>query len=201
MKKVLSFVLALMLACVSFAAVAEGAAFDKTKVTGSSLYNYDRFTKEWSIQGVYTKEYSNARVQVALLLFDSFVEDGMGPELRVLFFDKDTQQYDEVTAFRAVVGEKIYCFEELFPGSNSGSVIGGTVLKELCTALIAGGEVAFQIDHTDKYGSSWTGTIDPVDRTALAELIEMTRLLRDSNAWSLDATPEFWDTFFGATME
>lgn len=201
MKKFLCVLLAMVLMCTAFAAVAEAPAFDKSKLTGSELYSYDRFSKEWNIQGSYVKEYRDAQVRVALIVFDSFVEDGVGPELRVRFFDKETQQYDEVTAFRAVVGDKIFCFEELFPGDNSGSVYGGNVLKEFCTALISGQEIAFQIDHTDKYGSSWTGTIDPVDRTALADLIEMAILLRDSNAWSIVQNPEYWDLLFGATME
>lgn len=201
MKKFLCVLLAMVLMCATLLAFAETVAFDKSKLTGSELYRYDKFSREWNIQGHYVKEYRDASVTVSLLLFDVYVEEGWGPEVRVEFFDKETQQYDKVTAFRAIVGEKMFCFESLEEGTNVGYAFGGNVLEALCEALLAGGEVAFQIDHTDKYGTSWTATIDPVDRTDLSDLIAMATLLKNSNAWSASTAPEIMDIIFGATME
>lgn len=205
MKKILCLVLAAVMLCAMVAAsaetVEEAPAFDKSKLTGSELYSYDKFSKEWNVQGSCVKEYRDARVDVALLLFDAYVEEGFGPELRVSYFDKETQTYDKVTAFRAIVGDKIFYWETLQEMTNSGSALSGEVMEAFCEALLTYEEVAFQIDHTDKYGKSWTSTIDPVDSSALAELRTMARLFKDSNAWSINKTPEFWDLICGATME
>lgn len=212
MKKILCMLMTVMLLCTAFAAIAEttgGAtpeateapAFDKLKLTGSDLYHYDKFSKEWNVQGAYVKEYRNAVVKVALLLFDTYVEEGWGPELRVQYFDKDSQTYDEVTAFRAIVGEKIFSWENMQVGTNSSCVISGEVLKAFCQELRAGGAVAFQIDYTDKYGSSWTTTIDPVESSALSELRTMAHLFNNSHAWSIDQSPWINDIMFEASME
>lgn len=207
MKKILCLVLAALLLCTTFAAFAETTtatpAFDKSKLTGSELYNYDKFSKDWNVQGHYIKEYSDATVLVYFLLFDNYVTEGWGPELRVVFFDKEAQHYNQITAFRAIVGEQMFCWETLAASSNRGAgyAFGGDVMKEFANALLSGNEVAFQIDHTDKYGSSWTSTIDPVNYSDLADLRTMARLLNDSNAWYLDSAPALSDYYYGATAE
>lgn len=201
MKKILCLVLAVMMLIASTTALAAVDTFDKSKLTGSDLYHYDKFSKEWNIQGSYFKEYIDARIRVSLLLFDDYVEAGFGPELRVEVFDKENQCYDQVTAIRILVGEKMFSFENLLPMTNNSCALGGTVMEELCNALIAGGEVAIQIDRTDKFGDSWTSTIDPVSRTDLTDLIAMSKLLRDSKAWSVVSDRELNDIIYGATME
>lgn len=148
MKKILCMVLAVMMLIAQTTALAAVDTFDKSKLTGSDLYSYDKFSKEWNIQGTYVKEYSNVRIRIALLLFDDYVEEGYGPELRVEFFDKENQCYDQVTAIRILVGEKMFSFEKLLSTSNNSYAFGGTVMEELCSALIAGGEVAIQIERT-----------------------------------------------------
>lgn len=207
MKKFLCLVLAALLLCATFAAAAETAtetpAFDKSKLSGSSLYTYDKFAKTWNIQAHYVKEYRDATILVYLLMFDNYVTEAWGPELRVVYFDKEAQHYNQVTAFRAIVGEQMFCWEKLAASSNRGAgyAFGGDVLKAFSKALLTGNEVAFQIDHTDKYGTSWTSTIDPVDSTALADLRAMAQLLEDSNAWYVDTSPYVSDYYYGATME
>lgn len=205
MKKILCLVLAMLMLCTTAVALADSVVeepeFDRSRLTGSDLYHYDKFTKEWNVQGSYQKEYSDARVIVCLLLFDTYVENSMGPELRIMFFDKEAQAYDTVTAFRAIVGEKIFCWESLEQGTNGSNAFSGEVMKAFCEALLTGEEVAFQIDHTDKYGSSWTATIDPVDSSALSELRAMAQLLIDSNAWSICPINYLFDIVYGATME
>lgn len=204
MKKVLAILCTIVMLTVSLSALSEVlVAFDKSAVTGSDLYSYDKFSKEWNVGGSYIKEYRDATVAVSLLLWDTYVDEGWGPELRITYFDKENKCYDRVTAFRAIVGETMYSFEDLKKGSNnnSGFAFGGNVMKELMNALISGKEVAFQLDHTDTFGSGWTSTIDPVSYTDLSELIEMAKLMEKSHAWDIDVTPMLSDESVQATME
>lgn len=200
MKKILCMALAILMLCGAVIAMAEGA-FDLSKVTSSELYHYNKFDKTWDFQGSYIKEYSDAAVRIGIVMFNDCVDYGVGPEMRVMVFNKNTQQYYEVTAFRAIVGDKVFRFELLQPYGSSSSLMGGSVLRKFCDALIDGGDVAFQIDYKDSYGTIRSITIDPVDRKDLAELIEMAKLMRDSNAWSCDINPEYWDSVFGAIAE
>ena len=200
MKKYLSVaIMMIMLCCMCCVVLAEESivSFDKEKLTGSPLYSYDKFAKKWNIQGVYIKEYSDARVEVHLLLFSSYVEKEYGPELRVKYFDKENDCYDTVSAFRVIIGETLYSFEKLVEGSAFSCL----TLEKLCNALIDGEAVAFQLVHEDKYGQSWTATIDPVDIENLNELISMAKLLKESNAWSIDPNLSMWDAIYNASVE
>lgn len=205
MKKLLSVLLVVVLLHTSLAAVAETAAeeptFDKTVFSSSELYNYDKFSKEWNVQGAFVRQYSDATVQVALLLFDVYVEEGWGPELRIIFFNKETQTYEKVTAFRVIADDKLFCFETLDEGTNCGYAFAGEIMEQLFETLITAKEVAFQFDHTDKYGNSWTATIDPITDTELAELRAMALLMRDSHAWSINPIAFLNDYLYGATVE
>lgn len=204
MKKLTSVILLLIILCIfCCAAIAEEttSSFDKSKITGSSLYNYDKFSKEWNIQGAYYKEYRDAYVKVVLLLFDAYVEWECGPELRIIFFDKEQNCYDEVTAFRAIVGEKMFSFEKPTVDDNSSSVYSCDTLEAFCNALIDGTEVAFQLDHTDMYGKSWTATIDPVASSDLTELVGMAQLLKNSNAWTISSYGSLSDILYEASIE
>ena len=201
MKKFLCMVLAVLMLVMSVAAVAESPKFDKSKLTGSPLYKYDKFTQKWSIGGAFVKEYSDARVEVQLALFDSYVQNAYGPALQVSFYNKNTGAYDRVIAIRIVVGDRIFCFEKLGNNGAWSYAFGGSVMEELCTELIAGGEVAIQFEHVDKYGTKRLSTVDPVQPYELRELITMAKLLRDSNAWSIDTNKYGSDALYGATME
>lgn len=201
MKKFLCMVLAVLMLVMSVAAVAEAPKFDKSKLTGSPLYSYDKFTKKWNVQGTYVKEYSDVRIEVCFLLFDTYVTEEWGPELRVIVFDKESQSYCDVIAFRAIVGEQMFCWENMRDGTNCGYVFGGEVAGEFAKALQSSEEVAFQVVYTDKYGNTWRYTIDPVDSAALGDLREVSKLLNDSNAWTIDPLPAASDNYYGATME
>ncbi len=216
MKKIISFCLAMLLLCSCAlaevkptakptAAPTAAPAFDQSKIKTSTLYNYDKFDKSWNIQGSYAKNYRDASVEICLLLFDYYVEKGWGPELRLYFFDKEANYYDNVTCFRAIIGEKLYSFERLNESSsaNAGYAFACETMKEFCEALTKAkkGEVAFQIDHTDMYGQSWTATIDPVDMTDLKELIDMAKLLNRSNAWSIVEDLKLQDLMYFASVE
>ena len=187
------------------AAPTAAPAFDLLKIRTSSLYDFDKFDKSWNVQGTYKKNYRDATVEVCLLLFDTYVEKEWGPELRLYYFDKDANHYDNVTAFRAIIGDKLFSFERLNRSSsaNAGYVFACETMKEFCNALIKAkkGEVAFQIDHTDMYGQSWTSTIDPVDINDLKELIAMAKLFNSSNAWSLVEDLEGEDSKYLASVE
>lgn len=220
MKKFISFCLAMLLLC--SCAIAEvkptakptvkptaaptaAPAFDPSKIRSSSLYSYDKFDKSWDIQGSYVKNYRDASVEICLLLFDTYAEEGWGPELRLYYYDKDANRYDNVTGFRAIIGDKMYSFEHLSKSSsaNAGYAFACKTMKEFCSALITAkkGEVAFQLDHVDMYGQTWTSTIDPVDMTDLKELIDMAKLLNRSNAWSIVEDLETEDLRYFASVE
>lgn len=220
MKKLISFCLAMLLLCSNALAEVKptakptfkpttaptaAPAFDQSKIKTSTLYNYDKFDKSWNIQGSYEKNYRDCSMEICLLMFDTYVEKGWGPELRLYYFDKEANHYDNVTGFRAIIGEKLYSFERLSKSSagNAGYAFACETMKEFCTALSKAkkGEVAFQIDHTDMYGQSWTSTIDPVDMTDLKELIDMAKLLNRSNAWSIVEDLEVADLQYFASVE
>lgn len=181
------------------------AGFDQSILAGSAFYKYDKFEKTWNAQASYKKIYNDAEIYVYLMLFDTYVDKGWGPELRVRYFNKDKQGYDTVTAFRAIIGDTIFRFEKMTESSNNNNsyVFACNTLKEFCVALASHpeAEIAFQIIHTDKYGSSWRSTIDPVDNEALRDIIEFAALLNASNAWSTAKAIEIYDDYYGASFE
>ena len=174
--------------------------FDRSVFESSELYSYDKFKKSWTVQARYDKKYSNADVVVWVLLFNSYIEKGWGPELRVQYFDKKNDCYDKVTAFRALVGETLFTFE-LDESTNRGYAFGGSVFRDLLNSLDNASEVAFQLDHTDKFGDSWTLTIDPVAPEDLREIIEIASMLEASHTWENCEYYYSNDFDFNATKE
>ena len=147
------------------------------------------------------KEYSDMRITVGLLLFDAYEDQEIGPELRIRCFDKTNNCYNTVTAFRAIVGETMYSFEALAEYTNWGYAFSCTTLESFCTALITGKTIAFQIHYTDKFGSGWTATIDPVKLEDMQDLIAMAKLLKESGAWTISPYGEINDAIYSASIE
>ena len=179
-------------------------AFDKAVFEASSLYSYDKFAKTWTVQAHWEKQYSDATIEFHIVLFDSDLADYVTPELIVEFFDKDYQEYYEVTAFRMLIGEKLYCFENLEHFRETGaSAYGGYVLRHMLNELDTEEEVAIQIEYTDKFGTSRTGTIDPVSAESLSEIITIAHLLETSNYWAQYPTlyMTVYDAYYSASEE
>ncbi len=204
MKKTLSFILALMLLLPVFAlgeSAENGSVFDKTILEKSHLYRYDKFTKEWQIDGEYLKDYRNSRVKVIFLLFDSYVEKQWGPEIRVVRFNKENESYDTVLSFRAFVDDTLFSIEKLIDSDTYSYAVGASGIQAFADALVNAKEVAFQIDFIDKFGESWTLTIDPVDVSELNELKEISKVFKESNAWTTVSNPKEYDAIFGISIE
>lgn len=185
MKRILPIALCLFILFGSFAYAYEPTpAFDKTVFEASDLYSYDKFNKTWTVQAHWEKQYSNATLEFHIVLFDSDLAVYHTPELIVEWFNKDYQDYDEVTAFRVMVGERLYRFEKMGHFRETGaSVYGGNVLRNMLNELNTSGEVALQLEVTDKYGASHTYTVDPVSAESLSEIKTIGLMLEASNYW------------------
>lgn len=189
MKRILSALLCLFVLFGSFAYASETndetkSAFDKTVFEASDLYSYDKFAKTWTVQAHWVKQYSDATIKFHIVLFDSDIAEHETPELIVEMFDKDNQVYNEITAFRMIIGEKLYRFEKMEHFREiKASVYGGHVLRHMLNELNTSNEVAIQIDYINKYGESRTCTIDPVAVESLSEVKTIGQLLEASNYW------------------
>lgn len=178
------------------------AQFNLTALERNPYYMNDKFTKSWNIQGKYTDDYSDCRISIGLLLFKSYVEDKIGPELRVSYYDKEMKEYMPVSAFRAVVGDKVYKIEKLSTYESSSSAFSCTVLQEFCNALVNTNakEIAFQISYTIK-GSPWSITMDSLTEKDLVQLKSVANAFKKSNAWTIEPYNDEFDSFYQASIE
>ena len=178
----------------------DNPVFNLDVFKASSLYKYDKFTKEWSIYGTYTKVYSDATIEISVLVFDTYVEKGWGPELRIAYFDKETRAYDKITEFRVLIGNTLYTFG-VEPSENKSYAFGGSIMRDMLNSLRTGKDIAFQIVHTDQYGNSWRSTIDPVTKKELTDILTMAKLLESSNIWDTSSYYQKNDQTYNATKE
>ena len=197
----ITLVLVLSLPLIAFAD--EGNAFDVSVVEGNRLYEYDKFDRTWKIVGFYEQDYSDVWIVVGVLLFPEYIEEGWGPELRVISYDPNDEIFDEVKSFKAVIDDTLYTFSDLQieKSINGSSAFGGTVFRQFVNSLETGKEIAFRIECEDNDGTSYSVTIDPVEMDALKDLIEMAYVLEKSNAWECDIAPKLSDYSFGAKIE
>ena len=204
MRRMLATLLLVALVCsitsVSLASSVD-SKFDKNVFTDSPYYKYDKFKKTWSLEGEYTKEYRNAKISISIGITDGYVDSEFGPVMVFSYFDKENSNYDSVTAFRAIIGEKTFVFENVSGDEGLNFIIACNTFEQFCNTLNTSKEIAFQFDHTDKFGRSYTSTIDPVDTDALIELKVIAKLLKNSNAWSTCPNKEKYDTIFEASIE
>lgn len=212
MKKSLSMLMALLLLLpfialgeptITVKPVQEGA-FNKAVFEASALYEYDKFTKSWVVGGAWEKEYSNMIYSVYIVLYDKYVEQGVGPAMAAAFFDRVENYYNPVTALRILVDGTVYSFEKLEPGDSVYAFVNATnVLKAFTESLIGAKEVSFQFVTTDKYGRIMTYTEDIPIISSLNQLVEMSELLEKSNAWSIVSENYMAaaDEYYGAKIE
>ena len=205
MKKALSTMLVLLLLLPFFvlneAAATENAPFDKSVFESSSSYIYDKFAKEWKIIAAWEKKYSDANIGIGVLLFDQYITEGWGPELRVAYIALPSENYFDVTALRAMVDDKMYSFEKLVNYNATSSAYGGTVMRAFLNSLKSGKEVAFQIEYKNTQGAAFSLTIDPVDISSLSDLINIANLFEKANVWTAFSSYEQNDLTFSASME
>lgn len=216
MKKTLSFLLMIVL-ILSFTALgkastvvenpSQGVAFDKTIFETSDLYRYDKFEKEWKIYSTWEKKYSNMIVELVCYLSDTYVTEGWGPDFRVTMFNRDTENYDKVEEFYALVDDKLYSFVKFKESANGGYsyILGGNVFRSFMNSLKSAEEIAFKISAQDKFGGGYSITIDPneIKKLPLTDIIEMNELVEKSNAWTSVSVDQmaFNDTSYGASMD
>ena len=202
MKKLISLLLVLVfLFSIPCTQVSAAGTFNKSVFEKSTKYTYNASTREWNLQDCYKKVFTNAVVYVYSLLFSDYVDEGWGPELRIYYYDKQTGNYDQVVAFRALINDVLYCFEDLGEGSGGGGyVFGGTVQEAFMRALLSAKTVTFQFDHVTRSGAVYTGTIDHVHTGELSSLVEMAGYLIKSNAFFVCDDPKGMDEAFGAYM-
>lgn|GEM_PF-7075376 len=202
MKKLIALMLCVVMLAALPLPIAEAAgSFNKSAFTNSTKYTQKSPT-DWNIQGHYIKQYSNARIMVYSLLFSDYVDEGWGPELRVLYYDPATQTYNQVTGFRATVNGTTYCFENMGYGNEgSGFVFGGKVQEAFFKALLNVKTVSFEIDYIDIAGDYRTGWDNHIHTGELSELIEMAKYLMKSNAFTIDTDPEGSDRHYQAYIQ
>ncbi len=202
-KKLVTLFLALALVSAVFAPAALAAGgFDKSVFENSTKCTKSGFS--WNLIGGYSVEFAEAVVKVRAMLFDNYVTEGWGPELRVEFYNRLYKDYDEVTAFRASVDDVIYSFEKLdYNGDediHGGSAFGGTVFPAFMQDILECRNVSFQIDHIDPFGVKETASIDHVHTGDLSDLQEMAKYLIRSKAFTTNTSPEWNDEYYGASI-
>lgn len=192
MKRILSVLLVLSV-LFSFGIIADAAGFDASKLKSSSMYSYDSSSGSWKIVGGYTKSYSNVDVKILLFLCNDYINDGWGPDLRIIYYDKNKANYDAIEGFRATVDDKIYSFYNFEPGEKNSCVYGGPVMRAFLNSLSSAGTITFEIDHITKDGDSYTATIDSVRPGEVTKLVELARLFESSNLWDPAVTKDLYD--------
>ncbi len=204
MKKLISvfLVLALVFAAAGTTALAASSKFDRSIFENSTKFSKDGFG--WKLIGGYVERFNEGTVSVRAMLFDNYIKQGWGPELRVEFYNPGIRDYEEVTAFRANVDDVLYSFDNLEYNDaedvHGGSVFGGTVYPAFLQAIIDAKNVAFQIEYEDMYGRTNTLTIEHVHTGDLSELKDMATYLFRSKAFSVDTDPEGNDKYYGASI-
>ena len=178
--------------------------FDKSVFENSRKFSRFGFGN-WSLIGGYEKSFVEADIKVRAFLFDNYVKEGWGPELRIEFYDTKHNRYDEVTAFKASVDGVIYSWDKLDYNSDAdvhgGYAFGGRVFEAFMADIIYSSDVMFLITHTDWEGDSIDSVIEHVHTGDLSNLIEMAKYLSQSNAWKTDKDPEGNDEYYGAYID
>lgn len=206
MKRILLIltVVALVFSIVTTTAFAATGKFDKSVFENSTKFTKEGFTS-WKLIGGYSQRFTQGTVWVRAMLFDYYIKEGWGPELRVEFYDPAARDYMEVKAFRANVDDVLYSFDALQYDDkedvHGGSAFGGTVYPEFLQALIGAKNVAFQIDYENIYGKDVTLTIEHVHTGDLSDLKEMANYLFRSKAFSADTNPEESDKLYAASIQ
>ncbi len=80
----------------TMANVALGETFKKSELEGSRLYSYDKFSKAWKISAEYSIASSGVQIQIIVYLAQAYIDPGMGPDMRVIFYDGKGEHYNEV---------------------------------------------------------------------------------------------------------
>ena len=211
MKKMLSLLLALLL-IMSFVVSAnaeitetksiseDNEEFDVSVLEDSVVFKRDKFTKEWNVQRTFLDENDNHRLFVSVILYEKYVSEGWGPELRIMYLNKKSNEYQTVNTFMALVDDTLYSFEALGIKENSSSVFGGNVLREFLRSLEGAKEVAFRFEMKDKRGDYRQYTIDDITQEELKWIITVAELLESSNAWSANKDPKQSDIDYKATI-
>lgn len=202
MKRILSALLVLAVLC-SFALTASAAGFDVSKLKSSPMFSYDSSANGWKIVDGYNKEYSDVEVSLILFLSSTYVEKGWGPDLRIIYYDKNKANYDTVEGLRITVNDKIYSFYGFEQGTNNSYVFGGQVMRAFLNSLPAAVSAAIEIDHTTKDGKSYTATIDPVSIRELKGLADLGRLFEAANLWDPEVTTDYYDNdkYYSASID
>ncbi len=202
MKKLIVLLFAaIFLLAVPFSYADAVGSFDKSVFQNSTKFTTDGF-RDWNIQGRYKNVYTNATIEVYSLLFSDYVTEGWGSELRAYFYDPAMEMYCQVTAFRANINGKLYCFDSMGEGSDgSGYVFGGKVQEEFFKALLNLKSAAFQFEYIDAVGDTHTVWDDHIHTGELSELVDMAKYLIKSNAFTIDPDPEESDSYYGAYIE
>ncbi len=204
MKRLISslLVLVFIFSVVSSSALAAGG-FDKTVFENSTKFTKFGFGN-WKLIGGYEKSFVEGDVKVRAMLFDNYVKEGWGPELRIEFYDTQHKRYDEVTSFKASVDEVIYSFDKLEYNDDEdvhgGSVFGGSVYQAFMKDILDCKDVIFLITHTDWEGDSIDSVIEHVHSGDLSNLQIMSKYFIDSNTWKTDSDPEGNDEYYGASI-
>ncbi len=204
MKKTVALVLVLVLALsiIGTPALAAGS-FDKSIFENSTKFSRFGFGS-WSLIGGYAQPFVEGKISVTAMLFDSYVSEGWGPELRISFYDNYYERYDEVTAFKASVDDVIYSFDKLAYNDDeeihAGYCFGGKVYEAFMKDILECKNVMFLISHTDVYGDSSDAVIEHVHTGDLSDLQDMAKYLIRSNAFGTDTDPAGNDSYYGASI-
>ena len=205
MKRLISAILVLIfvLSLISTSALAAGG-FDKSVFENSTKFTRFGFGN-WKLIGGYEKQFVEGTVRVRAMLFDNYVKEGWGPELRVEFYDSYYKYYDEVTAFKASVDGVIYSFDNLVYDDSEdvhgGSAFGGKVFEAFMKDIVDCKDVMFMITHTDFEGDSYDSVIEHVHSGDLSNLQDMSKYLIRSNAFKTDTDPTGNDKYYGAHID
>lgn len=211
MKKLVSLLLA-MLMLLGVTAMAEApvaeteapATFDISVLEASPFYTYDKFNKAWEIKAEWQNDYgaSNGVILIQLEYAKTYFENGWTPVMSVYFYDYANNHYYKVTAFRVIVGEKLYSFEKMSDGGSFGYAFYGEVMRQLLADLAQVETVDFQIGFTDKGGRGMNLTIsDFVVTENWADLIALGKTFEESKVYAVPANLFMFDLENSASVE
>lgn len=174
--------------------------FDLDILQGSPYYTYDQFSNHWSVQSCYKKDYGRIELSIYLILFDSYLQNGLGPELRVCLYNKEESFYYSIPEFRVAVGHTLYRFEKLLSFDGNNSIFACNTLMELCKAFENGQEIVFQYTYVDSAGKSYTNPVLLVNNVDVKDLISLASTLNRSNIWNAMSNLEISDVIYGASI-
>ena len=214
MKRLISLLLVAAM-IFAFAATGASASFDKSVFENSRKFKMLN-DGGWAISGMYAKNYSKESVEIYAILDDDCVKDGTGPKLVFVYFNKELDSHNIVTAFKAIVDGIVFEFTDLDSEDPQASAYNaakilitedygymhcGKVAKQFLKSLESAKKIAFFYTYEDIFGESYIRYDDEVSTGSVSQLVDLYGYFKNSRVWDTVDDMDAVDEKYGATME